>query len=964
MTAGEIFLGTTAYRPSEADVEGEYITLEGEPWFKIDNYDRMKPFFMSIVSDSNFWLFASTNGGLACGRVQAELSIFPYYTVDKIHDEHPTTGPKTAMLVEKNGKTHLWEPFVFHPAVYKTTRNLYKNMLGNQVIYEEVNEDLGVTFTYRWASADEYGIVRKCEVVNNTGDEVKIRVLDGMQNLMPANTVPFLQDCMSNLLDAYKWNELLEQQVGSFCLFAKLSDRAEALESLNATTVWHTGLPQAQVLLSDTQVAGFCRGQPVIEEDLIRGRRGAYLVHSSFTLSGKQSQKWMFVAEVEQTHEDISKLQTLLAKEGAGVMKLVEENIESGCLGLKRIMGAADGFQCSEDTATSTHHYANVMFNAMRGGIYNNGYEIDRADFIAFIKKRNTKIAKEHESFLSSFPEVANYLDVVAKAEEKGDVNLTRLVREYVPVTWSRRHGDPSRPWNKFNIVLKTKEGEKILNYQGNWRDIFQNWEAMTISFPYYFESIVCKFLNASTIDGYNPYVVNKAEGCAWECPEPEHPHANIGYWGDHQIIYLLKLLEWWTNFEPAKLAASLQKDSFSYANVPYEIRPYPKIVEDAKDTITFNWEKHDRITETAKTMGFDSKLVLDKTGSVYHVNLGEKLLIPLLAKASNFVVEGGIWLNTQRPEWNDANNAIVGFGLSMVTVYYMRRYVGFMLRLLQSVVLTELHLSTEVAGWLTGLAGVYDASASLVGGGKAMSDVDRRKILDALGEVASTYRWSVYKTGFSGAKTDVSIAKIISFLECLQKYIDHSIAINLRDDGLYHAYNLLKLTKDGAEVSYLYEMLEGQVSVLSSGSVVADDAAKLFQSMYKSKIFRPDQHTFMLYPDRNLLGFMARNKVPTDKADLPCVKYCLDNKLRTILYQDVKGDIRFAAPLGNAKDLKAAIEAKGTTGLADHTEGLLDLYELVFNHRAFTGRSGTMFGFEGVSFPIYRVHIGFDSSS
>ena len=32
--------------------------------------------------------------------------------------------------------------------------------------------------------------------------------------------------------------------------------------------------------------------------------------------------------------------------------------------------------------------------------------------------------------------------------------------------------------------------------------------------------------------------------------------------------------------------------------------------------------------------------------------------------------------MNTQRPEWNDANNALVGNGISMVTLYYLRRFV------------------------------------------------------------------------------------------------------------------------------------------------------------------------------------------------------------------------------------------------------------------------------------------------
>lgn len=575
---------------------------------------------------------------------------------------------------------------------------------------------------------------------------------------------------------------------------------------------------------------------------------------------------------------------------------------------------------------------------------------MDKNDLIAFISKRNVAVSKEHDAWLKAFPDTLNYLELISQAEAKGDVNLTRVCLEYIPVTFSRRHGDPSRPWNKFAIVLKDSEGDKILNYQGNWRDIFQNWEALTISYPYFFQSIIAKFLNATTIDGYNPYVVNKSEGINWECPEPDHPHANIGYWGDHQIIYLLKLLEWYVNFQPTKLVESLENDIFSYANVPYEIRPYPKIVEDAKDTITFNWKKHDHIQELKGKMGCDSKLVLDKSGMVYHVNLTEKLLIPLLAKSSNFVVEGGIWLNTQRPEWNDANNAIVGFGLSMVTVYYMRRYTAFMIKLLTPLGDKEMKLSEEVADWVAGLTSVYASNEGLIGEGKSLTNVDRRKILDGLGEIASTYRWKIYGSGFSGTRKAVTATTLVGFLEILQKYIDHSIAINRREsDGLYHAYNLLTLGDNTAEVSNLYEMLEGQVSVLSSGLITKDSAATLFKSMYSSAIFREDQHTFMLYPDRKLAGFMDRNKVPMEKANLPSVKYCLDHKLRNILYMDAKGDVRFASQLSNVKDLKAALASLARPIGEGPTTELLNLYELVFNHRAFTGRSGTMFGFEGL---------------
>lgn len=73
-----------------------------------------------------------------------------------------------------------------------------------------------------------------------------------------------------------------------------------------------------------------------------------------------------------------------------------------------------------------------------------------------------------------------------------------------------------------------------------------------------------------------------------------------------------------------------------------------------------------------------------------------EKLLATLLRKFSSFIPEAGIWLNTQRPEWNDANNALVS-GVSMVTLYYMRRFVVFLRSILEKTELKNTKLSNEL---------------------------------------------------------------------------------------------------------------------------------------------------------------------------------------------------------------------------------------------------------------------------
>ena len=75
---------------------------------------------------------------------------------------------------------------------------------------------------------------------------------------------------------------------------------------------------------------------------------------------------------------------------------------------------------------------------------------------------------------------------------------------------------------------------------------------------------------------------------------------------------------------------------------------------------------------------GVDAALLKDANGKTVKATLLEKILVSLLAKLSNYIPDGGIWMNTQRPEWNDANNALVGGGLSVVTLCYLHRALLF----------------------------------------------------------------------------------------------------------------------------------------------------------------------------------------------------------------------------------------------------------------------------------------------
>ena len=205
MNSDKIYIGSNKSEFKNQEVQGELVEINGENYYKISNSDAMRPFFMSIVSNSNHWMFLSSNGGLTAGRKNSNYSLFPYYTDDKITESSEITGSKTILRVTKENRVYLWEPFSDkYEGLYKITRNLYKNNYGNKVIFEEINHDLGLTFKYHWNSSNRYGFVKQSELINNTSDSIKVNVLDGIQNILPYGLSEEIQGIRSNLVDSYK----------------------------------------------------------------------------------------------------------------------------------------------------------------------------------------------------------------------------------------------------------------------------------------------------------------------------------------------------------------------------------------------------------------------------------------------------------------------------------------------------------------------------------------------------------------------------------------------------------------------------------------------------------------------------------------------------------------------------------------------------------------------------------------
>ena len=176
------------------------------------------------------------------------------------------------------------------------------------------------------------------------------------------------------------------------------------------------------------------------------------------------------------------------------------------------------------------------------------------------------------------------------------------------------------------------------------------------------------------------------------------------------------------------------------------------------------------------------------------------------------------------------------------------------------------------------------------------------------------------------------------------------------RSDGMYHSYNILHLDKEGrrARVEHLEEMLEGQVAILASGLLSLPESVQLVTALLKSDLFREDIGSLLLYPAKQPVSFLSKNVIPEDRlATNELLMRCLDvdcTPLSHAMFQ-VLADL---ALIWSIKKPSSALDACLTNPIlknlvVEYRADALEIYEEVFQHRLYTGRSSSMHAFEGI---------------
>ena len=144
-------------------------------------------------------------------------------------------------------------------------------------------------------------------------------------------------------------------------------------------------------------------------------------------------------------------------------------------------------------------------------------------------------------------------------------------------------------------------------------------------------------------------------------------------------------------------------------------------------------------------------------------------------------------------------------------------------------------------------------------------------------------------------------------------------------------------------------------MAILDSGFLSAAERADVIDALFDSSMYREDQKSFTLYPVRKLPSFLEKNVIPAETLESSGLLTDLISAGNTdIVSRDVDGNYRFNCTFTNGSDLEAALDRLVTLdGWADliDTErtAVSKIYEDVFNHHSYAGRSGSMYAYEGI---------------
>ena len=166
-----------------------------------------------------------------------------------------------------------------------------------------------------------------------------------------------------------------------------------------------------------------------------KGVRGLHLSHARLILAPNQDQSWDLVADTQRNQSQIIALKASL-QDPADLRQMIHQDVERGSRELARLVAGSDGLQVSSEEAVTVHHYANVLFNIMRGGTFIDHGLITKTDFLKSVQTFNQALHAPAEQALQDLPAQFKRAALVDRINDARSPQLQRLAQEYLPISF------------------------------------------------------------------------------------------------------------------------------------------------------------------------------------------------------------------------------------------------------------------------------------------------------------------------------------------------------------------------------------------------------------------------------------------------------------------------------------------------------------------------------------------------
>lgn len=704
-----------------------YLNEAGE--FVIENYNYAKPFsnfFPGIAGKYGIpmWTFYVNRGQAisSFGVRDKDHSILEFLPANKAWQLVSAQGFRTFLKITEKGKTLFYEPF--HNGFSNLEYTLSNKMLISPwgLSLEETNSTLGLKTKVEYFNipSDNYaGIARILNIENTSKTDKNIELIDGLPQIVPFGTNNFFLKKMSRTIEAWMGVENLKNKVPFYRL----------------------------------------KVDPVDRPEVLRINEGNFYL--GFTLENKKAKLSLPIVDPQEIFAEITDF------------SLPINFIKS------KSLGSSAGKPASAKTPSAFSFLNLKLKKGEDKSIYSvAGYmrslealnkAIPKITALGYLGKKQAQNRQIIEELTKDIQTSSSSREFNLYSQQ---TYLDNLMRGGYPLIfssgkafylYSRKHGDPERDYNKFQLAATY-----FSQGNGNYRDLNQNRRNDIWFNPEIKDENLTSLLNLIQLDGFNPLTVKGASfvlkdkeslraklkeiipangldkllsflekkftpgelilymedsqiklGASYDefldlvisasnkINEAEHGE---GFWIDHWH-YNLDILESYLRIYPENLKKIVfDERKFTYFDNSEIVKPRAEkfLLHNSKPrqlhAVACDNLKKDTIHKRHESPHLARQLAGGE--KIYETTLMNKLLCLLANKFASLDAFGcGIEMEADKPNWFDALNGLPAlFGSSLCETLELKRLCLFIKNSFQKTGVDRLYLTEEVYNFLSRL--------------------------------------------------------------------------------------------------------------------------------------------------------------------------------------------------------------------------------------------------------------------